>query len=308
VAKNDHLMRHYITLWMTIFTLGVAKAQDGKLPIIDIHMHAYDTLWSTTRECFPEPCERISNRVKSSDKILPETIRMMDKYNIVRALVSDVEIEDVIRWRNTDSRFMIAPMSIDPIPKYLKPIEDSIHLFRAIGEIISQYKGYSPAHPDMENTYKIAVKYDLPLQIHVAGFGGGPKYPIRKGNPMELSEVLQKYPELRVCVAHGGFPFGDEMIALMYNYPTVYTDISTINWIMPREIFHRYLKKLIDAGLGKRILFGSDQMIWPEAIEIAVEAIDTAEFLTEDQKRDMFYNNAARFLRLTDEQIKKDHE
>ena len=55
-------------------------------------------------------------------------------------------------------------------------------------------------------------------------------------------------------------------------------------------------------------MFGSDQMIWPEAIEIAIESIETAEFLTEDQKRDIFYNNAARFLRLTDDQIKKDHE
>ncbi len=282
-------------------------AQDGELPIIDIHMHAFDSIWSTTRECFPEPCEKVPNRVKSGDQILPETIRMMDKFKIVRALVSHADIGHIIQWGKADSRFMIAPMSIDPIPEYLDPIEDSIHLFSALGEVTSQYKGYAPNDPDMYKTYGLAIKYDLPVLIHIAGFGGGPNYPILKGNPMELSEVLQKSPELRVCVAHGGFPFGDEMIALMYNYPAVYTDVSTINWILPREIFHRYLKKLMDAGLGKRILFGSDQMIWPETIEIAIEAIDSAEFLTEEQKRDIFYNNAAKFLRLAEDQIKKDH-
>lgn len=300
-------MKPFITIFLTFLVFGGSIAQDGELPIIDIHMHAFDSIWSTTRECFPEPCEKVPNRVMSGDQILPETIRMMDKFKIVRALVSHADIGHIIQWGKADSRFMIAPMSIDPIPEYLDPIEDSIHLFSALGEVTSQYKGYAPNDPDMNRTYGLAIKYDLPVLIHIAGFGGGPNYPILKGNPMELSEVLQKSPELRVCVAHGGFPFGDEMIALMYNYPAVYTDLSTINWILPREIFHRYLKKLMDAGLGKRILFGSDQMIWPETIEIAIEAIDSAEFLTEEQKRDIFYNNAAKFLRLTEDQIKKDH-
>ena len=301
-------MKYYTSLYLTLFVAFILNAQDGKLPIIDVHMHAYDSIWGPTRECFPEPCEKVPNRVKSGDQILPETIKMMDKFNIVRALVSDYDLDDVINWGKADSRFMITPMSIDPIPKYLNPIEDRIHLWSAIGEVSSQYKGYSPGHPDMYRTYRLAAKYDLPLFIHIAGLGGGPNYPILKGNPMEMSAVLKEIPELRVCIVHGGFPFGDETIALMYNYPTVYLDLSVINWIIPREMFHRYLMKLMDAGLGKRLMFGSDQMIWPEVIEIAIESIEKAEFLTEEQKRDIFYNNAARFLRLTEDQIKNDHE
>jgi len=50
-------------------------------------------------------------------------------------------------------------------------------------------------------------------------------------------------------------------------------------------------------------MFGSDQMTWPDAIGMAVEAIERANFLTEEQKRDILYNNAARFLRLSPEQI-----
>ena len=34
-----------------------------------------------------------------------------------------------------------------------------------------------------------------------------------------------------------------------------------------------------------------------------VDAIESAPFLNEQQKRDIFYNNAARFLRLSQEQI-----
>jgi len=67
------------------------------------------------------------------------------------------------------------------------------------------------------------------------------------------------------------------------------------------------LKRLVDAGFSKRILFGSDQTIWPQAIGLAIESIEEAPFLTAEQKRDIFYNNSARFLRLTKEQIAADH-
>lgn len=68
----------------------------------------------------------------------------------------------------------------------------------------------------------------------------------------------------------------------------------------PRKGFHAYLRRLVEAGYGKRVMFGSDQMVWPEAIGMAVEAIEAADFLTREQKADIFYNNAARFLRLPD--------
>ena len=54
-------------------------------------------------------------------------------------------------------------------------------------------------------------------------------------------------------------------------------------------------------------MFGSDQMSWPEAIDTAIEAIDSAPFLSHQQKRDIFYHNAARFLRLSEMDIGKHH-
>jgi predicted TIM-barrel fold metal-dependent hydrolase len=50
-------------------------------------------------------------------------------------------------------------------------------------------------------------------------------------------------------------------------------------------------------------MFGSDQMTWPEAIGMAVETIEKADFLSAEKRRDILYNNAARFLRLSPEQI-----
>ena len=54
-------------------------------------------------------------------------------------------------------------------------------------------------------------------------------------------------------------------------------------------------------------MFGTDQFGFPEITSLAVEAVETASFLTPAQKRDIFYNNAARFFRLSPDLIAKHH-
>jgi hypothetical protein len=48
-------------------------------------------------------------------------------------------------------------------------------------------------------------------------------------------------------------------------------------------------------------------MRWPEAIEMAIDVIQSSKAVTNEQRRDIFYNNAARFLRLSDQEIAKHH-
>ena len=64
-----------------------------------------------------------------------------------------------------------------------------------------------------------------------------------------------------------------------------------------------YMNIVIEAFGAERLMFGSDQMCWPEAIGLGIEAIESADFLTEEQKRDILYTNAATFLRLSQEEI-----
>jgi uncharacterized protein len=53
-------------------------------------------------------------------------------------------------------------------------------------------------------------------------------------------------------------------------------------------------------------MFGSDQGNCAGVVEPSIEIIEDAPFLSE-QKRDIFYNNAARFLRRSQEAIARHH-
>jgi predicted TIM-barrel fold metal-dependent hydrolase len=61
---------------------------------------------------------------------------------------------------------------------------------------------------------------------------------------------------------------------------------------------NRYIERLVDAGFEDRVMFGTDQMEWPKLMAYSISIVQNADYLTPEQKRDILYNNAARFYRL----------
>lgn len=280
-----------------------------KFPIIDMHLHSYGDIWSDTRMCFPEPCEKVPTKAKEVGQLLSMTLDQFDKHNIVLGVLSGYNYDLNKKWVQEDERFLFGQIIGNPEQIDYALINKDIEnrTIKVLGEVTSQYSGYSMNESELDSIFAIAEANDLPILVHSAGLGGTRQFPIQKGNPMSLNDVIRKYPKLRVYIENAAWPFGDEVISLMYTNPNVYADLSTISWIIPRKTFYVYLKKLIDAGLSNRLMFGSDQMIWPESIDLAIDAINSADFLSEEQKRDIFYNNAARFLKLSEEEIKQHH-
>jgi predicted TIM-barrel fold metal-dependent hydrolase len=115
--------------------------------------------------------------------------------------------------------------------------------------------------------------------------------------------TLVKHPKLRLYVMHAGYPMLDDMLTMLYQHPQLHVEVGVIVWSQPRAAFYRYLQAMVDAGFGNRIMFGSDQMVWPGVIERSINVINAAPFLSAAQKRDILYNNAARFLRLSEEEM-----
>lgn len=236
----------------------------------------------------------------TAEDLRRQTLLTLDRHNIL-AVASGPDLAMVEAWRKERPHRILPAVQTtgdDANARELRRMLES-GAVAVIGEVMSQYAGLSPSDPKLEPLFALAEELDRPVGIHLAGIGGPiPGYRVGLGDPLLLEPVLVKHPKLRVCVMHAGFPFLERMVALLRHYPTVYVDISLICWQMPRSVFHDYLKGLVDHGFGKRILFGSDQVSWPQAIEVGIEGIRSASFLSNEQKADIFYNNAARFLRI----------
>ena len=301
-------MKNLLTVLFLFLGALASLAQDAgrRLPIIDVHMHSESL--SHLKEWGPNPVSRVK-APESVEEHIKQTLSMMDRYNIVLGIASgDLETVEQLR-KSAPERIWTGPSFA--IPGYdiekLRALYKSGQL-RILGEVVAQYQGLSPSDPVLDPYFSLAESLDIPACIHTGmSFPGitlsNPKFRVSVGNPLLLEELLNRHPKLRVWIAHMGFPFLDETIGILNVYPQVYVDTSAIDWLWTREGFYSYLKELIKSGFEKRIMFGSDQMTWPDAIGMAVEAIERANFLTEEQKRDILYNNAARFLRLSPEQI-----
>lgn len=279
-------------------------------PVIDMHMHAdlppVPIPAGAPSICRPAPCEGEGRATDDDAATLDDTLAAMEEYNIVKAYVSGRDPAILRTWSAAaPERFIRAPFILMPGKPDVATVREGLKAgeFAGIGEIATQLMGIPPNDERLEPYFALAEDQDVPLLIHTLGIGPEmPTFRVAAGNPLLLEDVLVRHPKLRIFVENAGYPFHAEMIAMMSQYPHLYADVSTITWVVPRTAFYDHLEALIRAGLGKRIMFGSDQMRWPDRIGVGIEAIEEAPFLTEQQKRDILYNNAARFLRLNEEQ------
>jgi predicted TIM-barrel fold metal-dependent hydrolase len=260
-------------------TTGVCAAAAGERPpIIDVHMHAAGTP--------PDP-----------------VIAELDVHNVIAVVLSSLMFPRTQEWAARDARFIPSLAFRDASI----PVENVRGLVQrravaALGELGFAYAGLRPDDPSLEPYYALAEELDVPVAIHMAG-GGLPDVPafrVRLGDPMMLEEVLVRHPRLRVNLMHAGLPFLEGTLAIMRRYPQVFADLSKISdaGAYPREQFHEYLRGLMRANLGDRLMFGSDAA-GPGAIGPSIDGITSATFLTEGQKRAILCENAARFFRLT---------
>jgi predicted TIM-barrel fold metal-dependent hydrolase len=245
------------------------------------------------------------------------TIAELRRYNVRRAVLAG-NAELVAEWSAfAPGLFVPAAVPSDRGSEALAELRRMHREGRAavFAELGAQYIGLRADDPSIEPFWALAEELDVPVGIHLGegnpGQQGGvtrDRYRARLTSPFQLEEVLIKHPRLRIWVMHAASPLTDEMIAMLYEYPSLHIDLAANIWNMPRAQIHDQLRRFVDAGFSKRILHGSDQTIWPQGIGLAIETIEQAPFLTAEQKRDILYNNAARFLRLTPAEIARDHK
>jgi predicted TIM-barrel fold metal-dependent hydrolase len=318
--------------------LAINAAQTVPPPIIDMHMHAMSAddqgpppLGLCPGETFPPPepgrpwadtftawtkkppCSNPVWSPPTDREVMERSLAVMRRRNVF-GVVSGVRLDD---WQKAAPDRVIPSLDLnfDPPFRTVDEVREALGSgrFRAFGEIAIQYQGVDPSDARFEPYLAVAEKLDIPVSIHVgtgpmgAPYLGFEKYRGRLHSPLLVEEALLRHPRLRVSLMHAGWPMLDDLLAVLWTHPQLHVDVGAISFALPAAAFHSYLQRIVEAGFGKRVMFGSDQMVWPEMIDVAIDRIRSAGFLSEEQKRDILYNNAARFLKLSPQEIDRHH-
>lgn len=333
---------------VVLLTLVLASrwtlAEEPGLPIIDMHFHAvrvdsqgpppvglctpfrgipasdpatpYAEQW--TRLLKNPPCDDPAWSPASDQELMAASIAMLEKHNVIGVTSGPEDLVSAYKDTAPD-RIVQALLLGGPAVAERASIDSlrSLHAegrLQVIGEVTTQYSGIAPDDERLEPLWALASELDLPVGIHIGtgppgvAYLGAAGYRARLHSALLLEEVLVRHPTLRVYISHAGWPMLDDLLAVLWAHPQVYVDVAVINWALPTREFYNYLRRIVEAGFGSRVMYGSDQMVWPDMIPRSIAVIREAPFLTEAQKRDILYNNAARFLRLSKEEIARHHD
>ncbi len=313
----------------------LAQNTSAKIPpVIDVHFHALDESFPGMGGMCPNESKFLASdpgtkeapfgwsQEECTPKLYPaakgeyikDVVAEMERLNVTAVVFGDPK--SVQKWKDAAPGRVIPGTSFEgAAPGSRVPLDElrtdfTKDGFKVMGEIGLQYEGLSPSDMSVDQYFALAEELDIPVAIHMGTGGSGraniamPKFRGSMGNPLLLEELLARHPKLRVQVMHAGYPMIDNMLTLLQANSHVYVDVAGLIWSYPLKEVNRYIQRLVEAGFEDRVMFGTDQLEWPKLMAYSISTIQNADYLSPEEKRDILYNNAARFLRIDTNQAK----
>ncbi|MHA1963325.1 MAG: amidohydrolase family protein [Candidatus Thorarchaeota archaeon] len=170
--------------------------------------------------------------------------------------------------------------------------------------------GFYPDDKEFDPYYKLCVDLNIPIIIH-QGFTPRHKH-VKYARPVYVDRVAADFPDLKIVLAHVGFPWQDETLMIAAKNPNVSVDVS--GWqvfasSVPMKVYHMIGDAKILRVFPNRVLFGSDFPLfeytmplkkWVDffaGLQIPSELVDQGyKQVREDEIEKVMWKNAARII------------
>jgi len=242
------------------------------LKLIDIHIHPWTREFMIKNQPIIDAC----NFFKINPGELPESIEQllneMDEQGIEKGVIlgqnasstsnqyfKNYTIPNKVLYEIAEkSKGRLIPFAgVDP-NSGKDAIRELRHAVREYG--FRGLKVHSSVHSVFPNDrekmyplYEVCQEFSIPVLIHTGTTGLG-RCRIIYSKPEYLDDVCQDFPELKIIMAHFGWPWSDVAIAVALRNKNAYLDIS--GWL-PRYIPENVVKYM-NGLLSDKFLFGTD--------------------------------------------------
>lgn len=210
-----------------------------------------------------------------ADAKVNELITSMQKANIDKALVFAGEInnysteqllKDIAPYRG----ILYAIGSVSPLSSErpsLKQVEDWLIANQIYG--LKFYPGYEyfyPADASLRPYLELLVKYNRPAIFHSGDtYSGVPGAKLKYAQAIHIDDLATELPELKIVVAHFGYPWVTEAAEVCYKNKNVYVDCSGFVYGAFTDDQQAHFRDVIKqferiSNARDRIIFGTD---WP---------------------------------------------
>ena len=247
--------------------------------IVDCYTHTWDSVEQLGR-CAPANGRQLPFPDRPMDPRQATPARHADAAEPVDAtlvlgftahyLGAEIPNDQVAAYVRTAPDRLIGLAGIDPS----EPKEAIAELERARSDLRMPGVAVAPAaqdfHPSSSQAmlvYGEVARLRMPILFHTGVFVTA-STKMEYARPVLLDEVARELPDLKIVIAHLGFPWVTETVVLLAKHPNVYAEIS---WLLPQPWqAYQALATAYQFGVMDKLLFGSG---FPFAS--AAEAIET---------------------------------
>lgn len=173
-----------------------------------------------------------------------------------RHLSTEIPNHFVADYVRRNARKMVGFAGIDPTePGYLDELRHARTDLQMKGVVVSPaLQNFHPCDSRAEAIYDECARMGMPLVFEQSHLN--PAACMEFGRPHLLDEVARNFPNLRLVIAHMGFPWVSETIALLGKHRNVFADIAGL--LPKRWLTYNALLSAFEYGVMDKLLFGSN--------------------------------------------------
>ncbi|MBV8477387.1 MAG: amidohydrolase [Acidobacteria bacterium] len=248
--------------------------------IIDVHCYPNTKEWIACQQPYVNALAQYWNRswtAKSEDDVVQDFTNAG-----IEAILVALDLETTIatppcsndfvagmRKRHSD-RIIQAWAAVDPFKgeRALTEAKHAIQDLKMLGFHFHPISGHFAVNEralyplfELINELRVPVMIDVGTTGMGAGMPGGMGSKLRHAHPSAIDELAADFPNLTIIAAHPGWPWVDEMTAVVLHKGNVFWELS--GWAP--KYFSEQLKVDICGRLKEKIMFGSDYPSIPHA-------------------------------------------
>lgn len=294
--------------------------------VIDAHTHTWSREIISKRDL---EARRIAAKKLGVEPVLDSTIdslrEAMDASGVERAVVLPIDsafhqkmplsLTEKTDWHANevaDDPNVVSFVGLDPRrgKAGLKELERAVKEKGCRGWKMYPPNGFYPDDKEFDPYYNLCVDLNIPIIIH-QGFTPRHKH-VKYARPAYVDRVAADFPELKIVLAHVGFPWQDEALMIASKNPNISVDVS--GWqVFASSVPLKVHQMVADAKLMRvfpnRMLFGSDFPLfeytmplkkWVDfftGLQLPAELIDQGyKQVREDEVEKVMWKNASRII------------
>lgn len=238
--------------------------------MIDFHVHPWTREFMEKNEAIRFAINFFKLERDNLPKSLDDLITDMDQAGVSKSVILGQDVRSVSKeqFKNYTLDNAELKKSTDKHPDRLIPFgsvdprkDDALRRLDAMARDYG-FRGLkihcdaSEIYPNDRLLYPIyekCVEHGL-IVLHHTGTTGLGYCKIKFGRPLDIDEVAQDFPQLKIVCAHFGWPWMEECFAVATRNPNVYIDIS--GWLA--KYFPPLLITYMNGPLRDKTLFGTD--------------------------------------------------